>query len=72
MPDNDSDQSSANSSGEDRGGKTSKKSRIREGRRRKGGINEDPKTPRPEARPQPQKPSDSSSDGSDESGESDD
>lgn len=69
MPNNDKKQNGSDSRQEDPGSKVDGDGRIREGRRRKGGVNDEPKTPRPEARPKPQKPSDSTSDGSDESGD---
>lgn len=53
-------------SSESRQEEIERKDPIREGRRRKGGINDESKTPRPRARPQPQKPSDSSSESADE------
>jgi hypothetical protein len=39
---------------EELGSKVNGRSHIREGRSRKGGVNQGPKTPRPDARPQPQ------------------
>jgi len=61
MPDNEKKQNGSNSRQEDLGDKVNKDGRIQEGGSRKGGVNDDPKTPRPSARPQPRKPSSSSS-----------
>jgi hypothetical protein len=47
------------------------KGRIREGKTRKGGVNDAPKTPRPNVRPKPQKPQKPTA-SSDNSGNSDD
>lgn len=69
MPSNDKEQNNSPSrQEEDLGSKVNKDGRIREGPRRKGGVNDEPKTPRPNARPQPWNPSASSSDASDGSG----
>ena len=42
---------------------TGPQTRIREGRRHNGGRNKAPRTPRPEVRPQPRRPGDSSNTG---------
>lgn len=69
MPDNDQEQmNSPSRQEEDLGSKVNKGGRIQEGPRRRGGVNDEPKTPRPNARPKPWKPSASSSDASDGGG----
>lgn len=71
MPESEKGSTNSAKRQEDLGIKRNKKTRIREGRRRKGGVNDEPKTPRPNARPQPQKPSSSDSSSSSQSSNSD-
>lgn len=71
MPDTDKKQNGSDSGQEDLDSNVNKDGRIQEGGSRKGGVNDDPKTPRPSARPQPRKPSSSSSDDTGKEGDSD-
>lgn len=68
MSDNEEEQIGSDSRQENLESKVNEEGRIREGGSRKGGVNDAPKTPRPSARPQPRKPSSSSSGESEDGG----
>lgn len=66
MPTPDSDPSSDES--QDERTRTAR-TKIQEGTRRRGGVNDAPKRPRPNVRPKPQKPSSDKTEGDDEADE---